>query len=64
MIYEGVEFYEAQVKCQLSQVLEECDSESLNVLFPKGFLWKASLEGSLLGVQVNFFECGGTAVGL
>lgn len=46
----------------MSDILKQPDSDDLNILFPPGFMWKQSLEGSIVAIQVNFFDCGGMAV--
>ncbi|KAL6198980.1 hypothetical protein ACLB2K_028768 [Fragaria x ananassa] len=61
---QGAVFVEAKVKCSISRVLEEPDLEFLTELIPK---LESTDEGEtgyvLLNVQVNFFECGGIAIG-
>ncbi|KAM7484126.1 hypothetical protein LguiA_000135 [Lonicera macranthoides] len=61
----GIEYFEAQINCQLSQLLKELDGKNLNLLFPPHLLWKDTYKFStdtLIGVQVTFFECGGMAI--
>ncbi|KAI9187221.1 hypothetical protein LWI28_025684 [Acer negundo] len=58
----GVLFLEAQVSCQLSEILENpLPSEFINKFLPDFSFGVANL---VLAVQVNFFKCGGVAVGV
>ncbi|CAL5413968.1 unnamed protein product [Camellia sinensis] len=60
---EGVPFFEAQVQSSLDHVVGQSNSNStLNCLFPyPEFDYAGDL---LLAVQLNFFNCGGMAIGL
>ncbi|CAK9172568.1 unnamed protein product [Ilex paraguariensis] len=62
----GVEFIEAQVHSQLSKVIEKPNMEELKQYLPVepyssgiGMVRKI-----LLAIQINFFECGGMAIGV
>ncbi|XP_059657834.1 stemmadenine O-acetyltransferase-like [Cornus florida] len=58
---EGVLYLEAKVKCQLSDVIDQPNPSDLNKLLP----CKLDNIGDLvLAIQVNFFECGGLAIGV
>ncbi|KAJ4713611.1 Vinorine synthase [Melia azedarach] len=59
---EGVEFIEAEVDGQLSQILNgEYEAELLNKFLP-GYTESAS--SPLLGIQINMFKWGGVAIGI
>ncbi|XP_016648487.1 PREDICTED: BAHD acyltransferase At5g47980-like [Prunus mume] len=54
----GAAFFDAQVNCPISNILDKPDL---------GMLWKLLPSGHtsyLLQVQANFFECGGLAIGV
>ncbi|KAF8018544.1 hypothetical protein BT93_H3429 [Corymbia citriodora subsp. variegata] len=63
---QGAEYLEAAVGCDLSRVLEEPDMAVLGKFLPP----TADIESAdvaampLVLVQVNFFECGGSAISL
>ncbi|KAK3200701.1 hypothetical protein Dsin_024116 [Dipteronia sinensis] len=58
----GVLFLKAQVSCQLPEILENpLPSEFINKFLPDISIGVANL---VLAVQVNFFKCGGVAVGV
>ncbi|XAR63424.1 Vinorine synthase [Bertholletia excelsa] len=59
---EGVPYVEARVNCQLSQVIGESRLAKLDKLLPYTD-WEES-HNLALAVQVNFFECGGIAIGI
>jgi hypothetical protein len=63
---EGVEYYEARVACNLSQVLQHINVEALNKFQPfEPYRIKGAKPGSrevLLAVQYNMFDCGGVAI--
>ncbi|KAL7209347.1 hypothetical protein ACSBR1_030974 [Camellia fascicularis] len=60
---EGVPFFEAQVQSSLDHVVGQSNSNSpLNCLFPYPDFDDAG--DLLLAVQLNFFDCGGMAIGL
>ncbi|GMP78227.1 hypothetical protein CsSME_00034248 [Camellia sinensis var. sinensis] len=60
---EGVPFFEAQVQSSLDHVVGQSNSNSpLNCLFPYPDFDHAG--DLLLAVQLNFFNCGGMAIGL
>ncbi|KAL5770605.1 hypothetical protein ACOSP7_014759 [Xanthoceras sorbifolium] len=54
---KGVLFLEAQVSCQLSQMLQEPFPSDLNGFLPDG------VSNVALAIQVNFFTCGNVAIG-
>lgn len=57
---QGVPFFEAKAKCQLSQVVGESYLAKLKKLLPYG-----EQAGDLaLAIQINFFDCGGIALGV
>ena len=58
---EGVEFYEARVACNLSQVLQHFNMEILNQFLP---FEPFGTHDALLAVKYNIFECGGVAIGV
>ncbi|KAE8695159.1 putative 3'-N-debenzoyl-2'-deoxytaxol N-benzoyltransferase [Hibiscus syriacus] len=58
---DGVPFKEAQVKCRLSDVLQNPVPEELNKLFPFPLDDAKELP---TGVQFNAFDCGGVGIGL
>ncbi|KAA8529713.1 hypothetical protein F0562_034187 [Nyssa sinensis] len=58
---EGVLFLKAHVKCQLSEVVEQPEPANLNKLLPCEL---DNVGDLVLAIQVNSFDCGGTAVGL
>ncbi|KAG7944977.1 hypothetical protein I3843_15G130300 [Carya illinoinensis] len=64
----GVEFCEAQVSCQLSEVLQQFDAEILNQFLPFGAHVtngaKTESREVLLAIQYNIFQCGGVAIGV
>ncbi|XP_030527401.2 BAHD acyltransferase At5g47980-like [Rhodamnia argentea] len=63
---QGAEYLEAVVNCDLSRVLKEPDTAVLRTFLPA----TADIERAdattmpLVLVQANFFECGGSAIGL
>ncbi|KAE8123972.1 hypothetical protein FH972_018885 [Carpinus fangiana] len=57
----GVEFYEAQVACKLSQVLQHFNIEILNQFLP---FEPHGTHDVLLAIKYNIFECGGVAIGV
>ncbi|XWS34644.1 hypothetical protein CRYUN_Cryun21dG0055400 [Craigia yunnanensis] len=57
---EGIPFVEAQVKCKLSDVLENPVPNELNKLVP--FVLD-NAEELPLGIQFNVFDCGGIGIG-
>ncbi|CAN6553865.1 unnamed protein product [Malus baccata var. baccata] len=54
---DGAEFIIARVNCSLADILEPPDVVMLNQFLP------TEGKGPMLLVQVNFFECGGMAIG-
>ncbi|XAR63439.1 Vinorine synthase [Bertholletia excelsa] len=59
---EGVPYIESRVNYRLSQVIGESRLAKLNKLLPYTD-WEESHDLALV-VQVNFFECGGVAIGI
>ncbi|OMO60389.1 Transferase [Corchorus capsularis] len=60
---EGVDYVETRVNCRLQDMLKEPDCESLAKLL--GFPQMAATGPSpVIIVKVNFFECGGMAIGI
>ncbi|KAK9937560.1 hypothetical protein M0R45_014339 [Rubus argutus] len=63
----GAAFIEARVNCPISKILEKPDLGILKHLFPAAAESSQSTQavtGHLVLVQVNFFECGGLAIGV
>ncbi|GAB4840547.1 hypothetical protein Ancab_021316 [Ancistrocladus abbreviatus] len=58
---EGIEYLEANVKCQLSEVIRYPLPRELCKLIPREL---DDAYEQLLAIQVNFFDCGGMAIGL
>lgn len=58
---EGVPFVQARVHCQLSEVLADAQPGQLNRFLPYKLDDVRDLPAA---VQVNFFDCGGIAIGL
>ncbi|XVE74861.1 hypothetical protein DITRI_Ditri12bG0052300 [Diplodiscus trichospermus] len=58
---EGIPFVEAQVKCKLSDFLENPVPSELNKLLP---LVLDDAEALPLGIQFNVFDCGGIGIGV
>ncbi|KAJ6721986.1 F21J9.9 [Salix viminalis] len=58
---EGIPFFQAEVRCRLSQVSENPAPGELSKLIPFAL---DDAEGLPLGIQYNIFECGGIVVGL
>ncbi|KAE8123966.1 hypothetical protein FH972_018879 [Carpinus fangiana] len=58
---EGVEFNEARVACNLSQVLQHFNMEILNQFLP---FEPHGTHDVLLAVKYNIFKCGGVAIGV
>ncbi|GMI93547.1 hypothetical protein like AT3G26040 [Hibiscus trionum] len=67
---DGAVFVEARVSCELSFVVDEPENEVLERLLPLNpRLHQAQLSAGggnpvMLGVQVNYFACGGVAIGV
>ncbi|KAJ6719714.1 ANTHRANILATE N-BENZOYLTRANSFERASE [Salix purpurea] len=58
---EGIPFFQAEVRCRLSQVSENPAPGELSKLIPFAL---DDAEGLPLGIQYNIFECGGIVIGL
>lgn len=64
---EGVEYVEAQVKCQLFEILSQrrkLKSEMLNNFIPREIGAVDQVTDPLLAIQVTSFDCGGLALGV
>ncbi|XWS69161.1 hypothetical protein CRYUN_Cryun04dG0156000 [Craigia yunnanensis] len=59
----GVDYIQARVNCLLQDILKEPDAELLRKLLPIPMESTEAAERILL-VKVNFFECGGMAIGV
>ncbi|EEF47539.1 acyltransferase Pun1 [Ricinus communis] len=59
---KGVEFLEARMRSNLSEILKHPDDSTLKSLFPGDLQYKDPILSSLLIVQSTFFDCGGMAV--
>ncbi|XP_059656750.1 acyltransferase Pun1-like [Cornus florida] len=59
---EGVDFYEAQIECKLSDILKKPEPETLDLFYPQGILYNESYKASLVVLQLTFFACGGMAI--
>ncbi|CAK9141774.1 unnamed protein product [Ilex paraguariensis] len=57
---EGIMYLEAWAKCQLSQVIQNPNPGEFNKFLPREV---DDVDDTLLAIQVNFFNCGGMAVG-
>ncbi|XP_059633590.1 acyltransferase Pun1-like [Cornus florida] len=63
---EGVDFLEAQIHCQLSDILKPPKLEALHLVLPSGLLLgnNSYKGGSLVVIQFSHFTCGGMAIGM
>ncbi|KAF8378155.1 hypothetical protein HHK36_029492 [Tetracentron sinense] len=63
---EGVDYIVAQVNGQLSEVLRQPNADGLKQFLPcePCGTWVGSGTEVLLAIQVNFFDCGGMAMGV
>ncbi|KAI4382504.1 hypothetical protein MLD38_008461 [Melastoma candidum] len=61
---EGVKFVETRADCRLSELLVSPDPSLLNMLLPIEMESPEASTGFLFLVQVNFFTCGGLAMGM
>ncbi|CAK9172601.1 unnamed protein product [Ilex paraguariensis] len=59
----GVEYVEAQVRAQLSQVIENPNPEELEQYLSVE-PWILIVSEILLSIQITFFDCGGMAIGV
>lgn len=59
---EGVEYLEAKVSNQMSEVIDYPNLDELKALLP--FEPYSGIKEIVLGAQVNFFGCGGVAIGV
>ncbi|KAL0397400.1 UNVERIFIED_CONTAM: Stemmadenine O-acetyltransferase [Sesamum calycinum] len=61
----GVEFVEARANARLRDVIQEPELDRFQTYLPVELLGGIYIgEGTLLMVQINFFECGGVAIGV
>ncbi|KAL0380055.1 UNVERIFIED_CONTAM: Stemmadenine O-acetyltransferase [Sesamum angustifolium] len=61
----GVEFIEARANARLRDVIQEQELDRFQTYLPVELLGGIYIgEGTLLMVQINFFECGGVAIGV
>ncbi|KAK4410891.1 Stemmadenine O-acetyltransferase [Sesamum angolense] len=61
----GVEFIEARANARLRDVIQEPELDRFQKYLPVELLEGIYIgEGTLLMVQINFFECGGVAIGV
>ncbi|KAL0397398.1 UNVERIFIED_CONTAM: Stemmadenine O-acetyltransferase [Sesamum calycinum] len=61
----GVEFIEARANARLRDVVQEPELDRFQKYLPVELLEGIYIgEGTLLMVQINFFECGGVAIGV
>lgn len=58
---QGVDCLEARVDIRLSEVIESPEVEVINQFVP---ITSEESDGVLLGIQLNFFTCGGMAIGI
>ncbi|WOH04884.1 hypothetical protein DCAR_0624296 [Daucus carota subsp. sativus] len=62
---EGVQFFEAQISCKLSEMLRKPpvreEEEGFGHLFPRDSIWRHMIY-SLMFVQLSQFSCGGIAI--
>ncbi|XP_022735636.1 BAHD acyltransferase BIA1-like [Durio zibethinus] len=61
---EGVDFIEARVNCLLQDIFKQPDGELLKKLLPMRLESPEAATGRILLVKVNFFQCGGMAIGV
>ncbi|XP_057486935.1 acyltransferase Pun1-like [Actinidia eriantha] len=59
---EGVEFLEAEFLDPLSVLLLKPHCDALHQLYPKNLHGNSSYKGSLVVIQINYFQCGGMAI--
>ncbi|KAF8399878.1 hypothetical protein HHK36_015748 [Tetracentron sinense] len=63
---DGADYFEAQVTAQLSDVVAQPKADVLKQFLPcePFYTWTGSGADVLLAIQVNVFDCGGTAIGV
>ncbi|XWS63795.1 hypothetical protein CRYUN_Cryun06bG0132700 [Craigia yunnanensis] len=61
---EGVDYIEARVNCLLQDILKQPDGEVLRKFLPIQTESTEAATGRILLVKVNFFQCGGMAIGV
>ncbi|OMO81410.1 Transferase [Corchorus olitorius] len=61
---QGVDYVETRVNCRLQDILKQPDDESFTKVLPSRMEYKEAAMTPLLLVKVNFFECGGMAIGI
>ncbi|KAK0608183.1 hypothetical protein LWI29_026863 [Acer saccharum] len=61
----GASFIEANVSCNMSDILDQLESDQLEKLLPfKDNKLKLYTGGIMVVVQANYFSCGGVAIGI
>lgn len=60
---EGINFFEAQVKAQLREVINNPEADQLRQLLPSDDFFAPGPK-MLASIQANIFECGGIAIGV
>lgn len=60
----GAEYVEAQVNCNLSDILDQPDASMLRSFLPVEIESEEADTGCLLFIQANFFKCGGMVIGV
>ncbi|CAN4078495.1 unnamed protein product [Withania somnifera] len=58
----GIEFLNVQIKCPMSEMLNNPHDYAEGNIFMKDLPWKNSFHGSLLVAQLSHFDCGGIAI--
>ncbi|XP_022726134.1 BAHD acyltransferase BIA1-like [Durio zibethinus] len=61
---EGVDYIEARVNCLLQDILKKPDGQVLTKFLPIKTESTEAATGRILLVKVNFFQCGGMAIGV
>ncbi|XP_031261344.1 BAHD acyltransferase At5g47980-like [Pistacia vera] len=61
---DGAEYVEAQIKCNLSDILQQPDASMLRSFLPVEIESEEADSSRLLFVQANFFKCGGMVIGV
>ncbi|XP_065876312.1 acyltransferase Pun1-like [Euphorbia lathyris] len=61
---EGIEFQEARLDSDLSEILKNPNDEVIKILFPENLQYKDPISSSFLIVKVNLFNCGGIGLAI
>ncbi|RZC72217.1 hypothetical protein C5167_035388 [Papaver somniferum] len=61
---QGVDFYEVKIKAKMCDFMVKPDEFPLNLLLPYEVVSKNFVKEAQVIVQVNMFDCGGTAISL